>query len=112
MNTTLPQWQTEFGADYAIPAAITEAMQDTSWQHDACPTFAPPAQTEHHNPHVTLWAEHPDQGKREMPDDWVKRYMVTLGDGDFSSSKIIIETDNADEAVLLALETFAKTHGT
>jgi hypothetical protein len=97
-------WENQFGSDFEIPAEITSVMRDTSWCNDMTPTFEPTGQTDKHDPHVELWADHAKREMREVQDG--KRYWVTVASRDGNDVETIIETDDAAEAVRAAAERF------
>lgn len=64
---TLPDmgWREEHGEDYDVPEQITkiEGVRDLSWHNDVAPSFG----VEDDDVSVRLWAEHPDEDRREYP---------------------------------------------
>jgi hypothetical protein len=60
-------WIREFDESYAVPDCITQAegIRDISWHNDVCPSFDVPLGKLMHA--LTIWADHPDLEKRELP---------------------------------------------
>jgi hypothetical protein len=84
-------WREEFGAEYAVPAAVLERFEDMSWKNDTCPAFFEPGAER------VLFVEHPDPLMREY--EGVPRFAVVESYG----GEPIVETDSLEEA-LAAME--------
>lgn len=83
-------WVTEFGAQYAVPAAILDepGLADVSWHNDACPAFG---KNEHDYDYV-IWVEHPDPAERELDDG---RFTVSTANGE----TVLFAGDDVDAAL-------------
>lgn len=90
-------WVREFGAEYAVPAVVEDALPDMSWHNDACPSFGYYTSTPDSERAVRLWVEHPDATKRETGEA-SKRYAVIVY-GDNGDTFTGHEGDDVTEAL-------------
>ncbi len=93
-------WVHEFGAEYCVPVAVTDAVSagklaDLSWCNDACPSFVPTAYADcfDSDAHPCLWVNHPDGNEI-----WKHRFVVTQGES-------TLETDDVQHALNYVLMT-------
>ncbi len=98
-------WIAEFGAEYAVPALVTDTLEDLSWHNDICPSFttkgiAANDPTYHEGVDVRLWVDHPDPQERETGPD-TPRFRVT---GFFGADFIVYETDTDLPEAIAVLE--------
>lgn len=96
MNSPAPlqhQWVEEFGAEFAVPAVITEKLDDHSWHNDVCPSFKFKNDGGYTPPLLTLWVDHPDKKQREM--NWEGRFIVIAND----TEENLCTTDDVQEAL-------------
>lgn len=91
-------WQSEHGADYEVPAEITQltGIVDHSWHNDVCPRFCITEDGSGPN----LWVEHPDPNRREYGPD-AHRFLIIVQMGEINSSddQAVYEGDDLPEAV-------------
>lgn len=89
-------WQNQFGTDYDVPEIITSQMDDSSWHHDACPSFTPKNMADCKAIRIVLWADHPVSEQRDCPEG--KRFTVCIED-EYGFIRSLLYTDDAALAV-------------
>lgn len=68
MNPNTPQWESQFGAAYAVPDEIAKApiLTDESWHNDVSPKFSTQARpVKGALTRLCLWVDHIDANERE-----------------------------------------------
>lgn len=99
-------YSSQFPSDYEVPAEIPAAFpEDVSWGNDMCPSFVKPIEGTKLS--LKCWADHPDPEERETGPE-TKRFIVELDDEDGAFIKVLIETEDVEQAVLFSKVTAAE----
>lgn len=92
----IPQWVSEFGTSYAVPAEVSNKLLDQSWHNDVAPSFTHADAPPDDDFDLRLWVEHPEPSMREY--EGFARYAVT-DHRDPDRQVAFIETDDLAAAL-------------
>lgn len=109
LNWKHVDFDSEFGTDYQLDQKqvmrlMEEGFVDTSWHNDMCPSFTLNIDGEicENGHEVRFWFDAPDAKNREMGEDSFQ-FAVVLHDVESYDHQPLIETDNFDAALVMAL---------
>lgn len=105
-------WKSEFGEEYDVPTEISEALPDTSWHNDACPSFGETIVGVTDNHDLKIWVEHPDVDLRDSGSEY--RFLVMYNPWSdvpvpgLEDSWEVYEGDDVNKALRVYNETLTK----